>query len=95
MDWREFYESDEFSAYRQRMIDEIANYTYMMLFQSAGKTESLLMIRGALDMVYKIMQLPSRSTTDAKQQEKYHAMVHRDMVQISNKLVEKRVADKD
>ena len=35
MDWREFYESDEFRAYRLKVVEEIGCYTFGMVSHAA------------------------------------------------------------
>lgn len=91
MDWREFFESDEFSAYRLKVVEEIGNYTYGMVSHAAYKTESGALLKGALDMAYKILSLPLKSTADTKQQARYQDMMQQDMARVAELIVQKRM----
>ena len=91
MDWREFYESDEFRAYRLKVVEEIGCYTYGMVSHAAYKTESGTILKGALDMAYKIIGLPLKSTTDTKQQARYQDMISEDMARVAELIMQKRM----
>ena len=91
MDWREFYESDEFKAYRLKVVEEIGCYTFGMVSHAAYKTESGALLKGALDMAYKILNLPLKSTSDQKQQARYQEMIQQDMAKVAELIVSKRM----
>ena len=91
MDWREFYESDEYAAYRQKLVEEVGTYTYSMVSLLCQKPESAQILKGALDMAYKIIGMPGRSTNDAKQQARYQEMAQQDMARIAELIVTKRM----
>ena len=91
MDWREFYESDEYAAYRLKLVEEVGNYTYSMVSLLCQKPESAQILKGALDMAYKIIGMPGRSTNDAKQQARYQEMAQHDMARIAELIVTKRM----
>jgi hypothetical protein len=93
VDWREFYESDEFRAYRLKVVEEIGTYTYGMVSHAAYKTESGALLKGALDMAYKIIQLPLKSTNDPKQQARYQDMIQQDMARVAELIIGKRMAN--
>ena len=91
MDWREFFESDEYAAYRQRLAEEIGAYAFMYVSHSHHQAEAAVLLKGGLDMAYKILNIPVNSTTDPKQKERYQAAIRRDMARVAEFIVKERM----
>ena len=91
MDWHEFYESDEYAEYRKKLVEEIGAVVFGLVVHSNRHSDSATMLKGALDLAYKILNIPVKSTTDPKQQEKYQDIIRQDMARVAEFIIKERM----
>ena len=89
-DWAEFYDDEDFAAYRREQVAVVARHVYGLVNHISHRPEDARELKGALDMAHKIMSLPQLSTRDEKLQLKYAEMLKEDMAGIAAGLVQRR-----
>jgi len=90
MDWAEFYNDEGFIAYRKQLVSVVAKHIYGLLTHISHKPEDAREIKGALDLAYKILEMPMASTKDSKQTAQYAEMLQQDLAGIAAGLVQRR-----
>lgn len=85
MDLTNFIQSDDFGLYRQELMNEMAIYMSKMLYSS--DVNDMLQIKGALEIVQKIIHLPEKLMPDKEEKTNENKRIDRDFKQFQASFV--------